>query len=105
MLPMFIKFLKFKPRRPAHQVVHAGQPGHACPTCGRIPPSEAELIFEKFGGIQALHDALKEIGAPRHIATLHKWKYPAPRGCNGRVPDRKAWADLRAAAKLKGVTL
>jgi hypothetical protein len=67
--------------------------------------TQAEKIFEKFGGVPALHAAMADAGFGRNIATLYRWNLPrSKRGSGGVIPTSAVQAVL-AAAKLYGIAI
>ena len=66
--------------------------------------TQAEHIYNAFGGVDKLKVALEKAGRPYHLSTLYRWNMPKPNGNGGRVPLNGYYAVL-AAARLTGVTL
>lgn len=73
----------------------------------KAPRTQAERIFEKFGGVRKLMAALDRLGPDRgyNPATLYRWNYPrARKGSNGIIPTA-AIPDVLEAARLEGIHL
>ena len=67
--------------------------------------TQAERVFEKFGGVSALHKALAAAGAPRALSSIYRWNQSKDKGgTDGLVPST-AWRDVLAAARLVGVVV
>jgi hypothetical protein len=67
--------------------------------------SQADRIFNKFGGPQRLGRILQALGIKRTPDTLYYWLYPkSRRGTGGLVPHR-AWADIFKAARYDGIVI
>jgi hypothetical protein len=69
-----------------------------------VAGSQAERVFDRFGGPKRLCGALAAVGHPRNLATLYRWAYPKPKGCGGVIPS-SAWPIVMAAARFEGVVL
>lgn len=74
--------------------------------------TQAERIFERFGGARRLASALKALaehtGDPtraRNVATIYKWTYPRSKGGTGGYVPSSAMDDVKAAARLSGLLL
>lgn len=74
------------------------------------PPTQADSIFQKFGGVPKLHAALERLAdvtgddsVRRNLSTLYRWNLPrAVAGTGGLIPTT-AWPDILRAAKLHGI--
>jgi len=67
--------------------------------------TQAQRIFDKFGGVPALHKALQRVGADaaRHVSAIYRWNLPKKNGgSNGLIPT-SALGDVIRAARLEGV--
>jgi hypothetical protein len=67
------------------------------------PLTQAEAVFQKFGGPTRLYLALRELGRIYNRSSLYKWAYPRSKGGTGGWVPTSAWADVLAAARLEGV--
>ena len=78
------------------------------PNTARVPErTQADRIFQKFGGVPALKKALDRLGgdASRSLSALYRWNLPKKKGgCAGIVPS-SAQSDIMRAARLEGVHL
>lgn len=67
--------------------------------------SQAERIFAKFGGSNALVRALKKIGKPRHRCTVESWaRAKDDLGTGGTIPTHN-WPDIVRAGRLVDVRI
>lgn len=67
--------------------------------------TQAEKIFEKFGGVPALHAAMADAGYKRNISTLYRWNMPRAQGGSGGIIPTSAVQAVLAAAKLHGIVI
>lgn len=77
----------------------------------RIPKTEkrsqAERIYEKFGGVKNLTAAINALG-PEYSRTIHavyKWSYPREKGGSGGVIPSHAIGTVQKAAIMMGIHL
>ncbi len=69
------------------------------------PPTQADLIIDKFGGARRLTEYLWSAGVEYSYTTVYKWTYTrAKGGTNGRVPTA-AWPGVIAAARIAGILI
>lgn len=72
------------------------------------PRTQAERVFQRFGGVRALWKALRAPGMPesahRSISALYRWNLPKPTGTGGLVPTC-AIPDVMAAARREGILI
>lgn len=69
------------------------------------PKTQAQRIFDKFGGVPSLQKALARVGgdAARHVSAIYRWNLPKKNGgSNGLIPT-SALGDVLRAARLEGV--
>lgn len=69
--------------------------------------TQAQRIFDKFGGVPALKKALDRVSedAKRHVSAIYRWNLPKKNGgSNGLIPT-SALGDVMKAARLEGVHL
>jgi len=69
--------------------------------------AQARRIFDRFGGVRALHAALKRLGPEheREISALYRWGYPVAAGGAGGAIPTAALRSVRLAARLEGIFL
>lgn len=69
--------------------------------------TQADRIFNKFGGVPALSKALARVGenATRSLSALYRWNLPRLKGGSGGVVPSAAWPDILRAARLDGIVL
>lgn len=69
------------------------------------PKTQAQKVFDKFGGVPKLHKALKDMG-PEHeraISAIYRWNLPKSKGgTNGMVPN-SALQSILLAARAEGI--
>ncbi len=67
--------------------------------------TQAQKVFDKFGGVPKLHKALKDLG-PEHeraISAIYRWNLPKSKGgTNGMVPN-SALQSILLAARAEGI--
>lgn len=66
--------------------------------------TQAQHIYEAFGGVDKLQLALRKAGRDYNLSTLYRWNMAKPNGSGGRVP-LNGYYDVLAAARLAGVEL
>jgi hypothetical protein len=75
----------------------------------RNPPppkrTQAQRIYDKFGGALRLYEVLKEIDRPKSISSIYRWNCSKEKGGTGGCIPSSAIDDLRAAARIYGVFL
>lgn len=65
--------------------------------------TQAQRVYDKFGGVPALVDALKDAGVERNASSVYRWNMPRSKGgCGGVVPS-SAMPDILAAARVCGL--
>lgn len=67
--------------------------------------SQAERVVRAFGGVRALHEALKRVGFHRSIERLYRWSYPVDRGGTAGLIPHDAMPSVLRAAEAAGVAL
>lgn len=69
--------------------------------------TQADRIFNKFGGVPALSKALARVGesATRSLSALYRWNLPKVKGGSAGIVPTSAWPDIMRAARLEGVML
>jgi hypothetical protein len=80
---------------------------HTTTTKKPQPKTQAQKVFDKFGGVPKLHKALKDLG-PEHeraISAIYRWNLSKKNGgTNGMVPN-SAMQSVLLAAKAEGIVL
>ncbi|MDP3939778.1 MAG: hypothetical protein Q8R92_16800 [Deltaproteobacteria bacterium] len=71
------------------------------------PPSQAERIIAKFGGVRNLMRALQRLdpGKHRDPVSIYRWTYSRERGGTGGLIPTAAIPDVMEAARLEGIFL
>ena len=74
----------------------------------KAPKTQAERVFDKFGGVPQLHRALIELDDPqavRSLPSLYRWNYPIEKGGTGGWVPTSALKHVKRAARNEGLVI
>jgi len=65
--------------------------------------SQAQRLFEKFGGAARLAEAMIRHGNIKSRVTVYKWDYPKERGGTGGIIPTAQWPAIARIARIEGL--